>query len=131
MKQIVYRRLSFSSFIVHHSSFLLLSIQHSALSTHMTGKLKVLAWSDAVVAATGFGTVSRHVLAELHRSGRYHIDQLAINYHGEFFDTTKYPYQLSPARLLDPADAFGKAQLIRALTRSDYDILWILNDPDV
>jgi glycosyltransferase involved in cell wall biosynthesis len=130
MKQIDYRRLSFSSFIVHHSSFLLLSPQSSALSM-MTGKLKVLAWSDAVVAATGFGTVSRHVLAELHRSGRYHIDQLAINYHGEFFDTTKYPYQLSPARLLDPADAFGKAQLIRALTRSDYDILWILNDPDV
>jgi len=97
----------------------------------MNGKLKVLAWSDAVVAATGFGTVSRHVLDALHRSGRYHIDQLAINYHGEFFDATKFPYQLSPARLLDPNDAFGKTQLSRALTRGDYDILWILNDNDV
>jgi glycosyltransferase involved in cell wall biosynthesis len=97
----------------------------------MNGKLKVLAWSDAVVAATGFGTVSRHVLEALHRRGRYHIDQLAINYHGEFFDVSKFPYQLSPARLLDSTDAFGKSQLVRALTRGDYDILWILNDTDV
>lgn len=97
----------------------------------MSSKIKVLAWSDAVVAPTGFGTVSRHVLGELHRTGRYQIDQLAINYHGEFFDRDRFPFQLSPARLLDPGDPFGKTQLFRALSRGDYDIIWILSDPDV
>src|SRR5436309_5323544 len=94
----------------------------------MVAKLKVLAWSDCVFAPTGFGTVSRHVLAALYATGKYQIDQLAINYHGEFFDTSKYPYQLSPAKLLDPSDPFGGKQLLRALRRGDYDVLWILSD---
>src|SRR5437660_1649703 len=97
----------------------------------MAAKLRVLAWSDCVFAPTGFGTVSRHILAGLHQTGRYQIDQLAINYHGEFYDSAKYPYQLSPARLLDPADSYGNKQLIRALRDGDYDILWIINDPEV
>jgi len=97
----------------------------------MERKLKVLAWSDCVFAPTGFGTVSRHVLAALHATGKYQIDQLAINYHGDFFDTTQYPYQISPAKLLDRSDPFGKVQLIRSLQRGDYDLLWILNDPHI
>lgn len=97
----------------------------------MDRKLKVLAWSDCVFAPTGFGTVSRHVLAALHATGKYQIDQLAINYHGDFFDTAKYPYQISPAKLLDRSDPFGKVQLIRSLQRGDYDLLWVLNDPHI
>jgi len=97
----------------------------------MDQKLKVLAWSDCVFAPTGFGTVSRHVLAALHATGKYQIDQLAINYHGDFFDTAQYPYQISPAKLLDRSDPFGKVQLIRSLQRGDYDLVWILNDPHI
>jgi glycosyltransferase involved in cell wall biosynthesis len=97
----------------------------------MTGKLKLLAWSDSVLAATGFGTVSRHVLAELHKTGRYQIDQLAINYRGESFDANRFPYQLTPAHLLDPSDPFGRTQLIQALQRTDHDILWILNNTEI
>jgi glycosyltransferase involved in cell wall biosynthesis len=97
----------------------------------MTDKIRVLAWSDSVLAPTGFGTVSRHVLAGLHATGRYRIDQLAINYFGEFFDFADYPYQISSARLLDPSDPFGNRQLIRSLERGDYDLLWILNDINV
>jgi len=97
----------------------------------MTGKLKLLAWSDSVLAATGFGTVSRHVLAELHKTGRYQIDQLAINYRGEAFDASRFPYQLTPAHLHDPADPYGRTQLIYALQQTDYDILWILNNTEI
>jgi hypothetical protein len=91
-------------------------------------KLKILVWSDSVLASTGFGVVSKHVLKELHKTGKYEIHQLAVNYYGEFYDQTKYPYQLSPARLLDPSDPFGNKMLVRALQKEDYDILWILND---
>ncbi len=91
-------------------------------------KLKVLAWSDSVLAATGFGTVSKHTLSELYNTGKYEIDQLAINYYGDFYDRKKYPYQIVPARLLDPNDPFGNEMLIRNLQKKDYDILWVLND---
>jgi len=97
-------------------------------SGDMQQKLKVLAWSDSVLASTGFGTVSRHVLTAVHRTGRYQIDQLAINYGGEFYDQARYPVQISPAKLLDPNDHLGKLQLLRSLERGDYDVLWILND---
>lgn len=93
--------------------------------------LRLLAWSDSVLIPTGFGTVSRHVLAALHATGRYRIDQLAINYRGEFFDRDAYPYQLAPAGLLDPADPYGNRQLVATLARGDYDLLWVLNDVEV
>ena len=97
----------------------------------MNGKLKLLAWSDSVLAATGFGTVSRHVLAELHKTGRYQIDQLAINYRGESFDANRFPYQLMPAHLLDPSDPYGRTQIVQSLQQTDYDILWILNNTEI
>lgn len=91
-------------------------------------KLKVLAWSDSVLAATGFGTVSKHTLRELYNTGKYEIDQLAINYYGDFYDRQKYPYQIVPARLLNPNDPFGNDMLVRNLQKKNYDILWVLND---
>lgn len=94
----------------------------------MSEKIKLLVWSDSVLAPTGFGTVSRYVLEQLHTTGRFEIDQLAINYYGEFYDRKKYPYQISPARILNPSDPFGNEMLIRSLSSKDYDILWVLND---
>lgn len=94
----------------------------------MSEKIKLLVWSDSVMAPTGFGTVSRYVLEQLYATGKYEIDQLAINYYGEFYDTKKYPYQITPARILNPNDPYGNEMLVRALTRRDYDLLWILND---
>lgn len=95
---------------------------------HNSKKYKMLAWSDSVLASTGFGVVSKNVLKELYKTGKYDIDQLAINYYGEFYDTKEYPYQLSPAKLLEPSDPFGNRMFIRALQKNDYDIVWILND---
>lgn len=91
-------------------------------------KKKVLCWSDACIAGTGFGTVSKHVMRGLFDSGKYDIDQLAINYNGEFFNRETYPYQLSPARLQDPMDPYGTKTFIQMVAHGNYDFVWILND---
>lgn len=91
-------------------------------------KKKLLCWSDAPVAFTGFGTVSKYVISALQASGLFEIDQLAINYHGQFVNRELIPWQLSPARLLDPADPYGNKMFLRAISENDYDYIWILND---
>lgn len=91
-------------------------------------KKKILAYSDAVIAGTGFGTVAKHVLRGLYDSGKYEIDQLAINYNGEFFNRELYPYQLSPARLQDPNDPYGAKTFIQMVAQGNYDFIWVLND---
>lgn len=89
---------------------------------------KLLCWSDAPVAFTGFGTVSRYVIGALQATGLFEIDQLAINYHGQFVNKEQIPWQLQPARLLDPKDPYGNKMFLRALAENNYDYVWILND---
>lgn len=91
-------------------------------------KKKILCWSDSVTASTGFATVAKHVLRGLYDTGKYEIDQLAINYNGEFFDKNVYPYQLSAARLTDPKDPYGNRMFLQAIASGDYDFVWIMND---
>lgn len=93
-----------------------------------SNKLKVLCWSDNSLAGTGFGIVSRHVLTSLHNTGKYEIHHLAINHHGEFHDSNKVPWQVQPARLLDPKDPHGLKMFARTLAKNNYDIVWVLND---
>jgi glycosyltransferase involved in cell wall biosynthesis len=91
-------------------------------------KKKVLVWSDCVLASTGFGTVSKHILAALHATGRYEIDQLAINYFGDFYDKNKVPYCLVPAKLGNSNDPYGNQMFVNALLKKEYDIVFIIND---
>ena len=91
-------------------------------------KKKLLCWADAPVAFTGFGTVARYVISALQASGEYEIDQLAINYHGQFVNRDLIPWQMSPAKLLDPSDPYGNKMFLRAISEHDYDYIWILND---
>lgn len=91
-------------------------------------KRRVLVWSDAVCATTGFGVVSKYILKALHATGKYEIDQLAINYFGDFLDTQEYPYQLQAARLNNPKDPYGNQQFLDALTKKPYDLVFVIND---
>lgn len=93
----------------------------------MGKKLKLLAWGD-ICAATGFSNVMEHILRPLYDTGKYDIDVLGINYQGQFVDKEKYPYQLSPARLLDPQDPHGLKSFVRTIGSQHYDIVFILND---
>jgi len=97
-------------------------------STRPRRKQKVLVWSDSVTATTGFGVVSKHILNALYRTGLYEIDQLAINYFGDFYDKNKIPYCIVPSKLGNPKDAFGNQMFIDALRKKDYDIVFVVND---
>lgn len=89
---------------------------------------RILAWSDSAAAGTGFGVVSKHILGALHKTGKYDINHLAINFHGDFVDKDVIPWQQQPARLLDPKDPHGIKMFARTLVKGDYDIVWICND---
>jgi glycosyltransferase involved in cell wall biosynthesis len=91
-------------------------------------KKRVLAWSDSALAGTGFGVVSKHILTALHNTGKYEIHHLAINHHGEFHNSNIFPWQMQPAKLLDPKDPHGMKMFHKTLTQSHYDIVFVLND---
>ena len=91
-------------------------------------KRKVLVWSDAVTATTGFGVVSKHILRALHDTGKYQIDQLAINMFEEFADRDMYPYNLHAARLGDPKDPYGNQMFLDILVKYEYDLVFVIND---
>lgn len=91
-------------------------------------KIKVLCWGDAANAGTGFGVVSYNVLKTLYNTGKYDIDHLAINFHGDFVDKNDIPWNMQPAKLLDPNDPHGVKMFGRTLSKNKYDIVWILND---
>lgn len=91
-------------------------------------KIRVLAWGDAPTANTGFGTVSKYVLSAIQSTDQFEINQLGINYHGDFVDKNEVPWQLVPSKLLDPKDPHGIKMFHRAIMKDDYDIIWVLND---
>ncbi len=94
----------------------------------MAIKPKLLMWSDSVLPSTGtgFGTVSRYVAQALYP--HFDIDQLAINYNGEFYNREEFPIQISPAKLLDRNDPYGNQMFINNILTGKYDYVWIMND---
>ncbi len=98
-------------------------------------KIKVLAWCDSPTVATGFATVSRNILKSLAKTGKYDIDVIAINYHGDWYDQNIHPYRLYPAKSPLSDDIHGRERLVSALMNKDltmrgpWDIVFTLNDP--
>ena len=71
-------------------------------------KTRVLAWGD-YACSTGFGTVMKNIMSELHKSGQYEIDVVGVNYDGGPYDTNKWPdiinsmiYELAKPNHLPP-----------------------------
>lgn len=91
-------------------------------------KKKLLAWSDSAIAGTGFGVVSKHVLMALHKTGKYDIHHLAINFRGEFTNPDDVPWQQQPAKLMDPRDPHGMKMFIKTVAKGNYDLIWVCND---
>lgn len=92
----------------------------------MSRKPKLLVWSDWFGVGTGFGTVSKHVIQAL--IPYFEIDQLAINYNGEFFDREIWPVQVVPARLNNAQDPYGLQMFADSVLTGKYDYVWIMND---
>jgi glycosyltransferase involved in cell wall biosynthesis len=93
----------------------------------MDKKINLLIWGDFPLY-TGYGTVVRNIFLPLYKTGKFEIDQIAINYHGDFFEKEVCPWQVTPARLLDPQDPYGTQMFINAVQKKDYDLIWIIND---
>lgn len=91
-------------------------------------KKRILVWSDSCLATTGFGIVASHIMKALQATGRYEIEQLAINHFVEFWDTKQIPYSISPARLRDPRDPYGKRTFLDLISKRQYDFVFIIND---
>ncbi len=90
---------------------------------------RVLAWSDAPNAGTGFGNASRYILKALAATGQYRIDHLGINYPGSFQDPQDIPWMVIPSRLRDNSDPAGTRLFLEHVQSGNYDYVWILNDP--
>jgi len=88
-------------------------------------KIKVLAYCDAPTCATGFGTVSRNIFEALHRTGRYDIDILGINYWG---DPHEFPYRIWPTGTNQDKDPYGRKKVCAMIPNMDFDLLFFLQD---
>jgi len=97
-------------------------------SSNSLKRKKILCWSDSCTCTTGFGNVSRHIYKALYDTGLYEINQLAINFFGEFYDKEAYPYVIIPAKLNDPKDPYGCKMLLSSLKNQDFDYLFVIND---
>lgn len=88
-------------------------------------RIRVLAYCDSPTCATGFGTVSRNILAGLYNTGRYAIDILGINYWG---DPHGYPFRVWPTGTNQERDPYGRKKVFGMIPKMDYDLLFFLQD---
>lgn len=92
---------------------------------------KVLWYGDSPLCATGFAQVTRNVLKQLHKTGLFDIDILAINFDGSPYNHEEFPYKIHPATSgirSDYTDLMGRKKLLDMLDRRNYDIVIFLQD---
>lgn len=89
---------------------------------------KVLAWSDAINAPTGFGRSAKHVLMALHEAG-HEIIHLAVN--SDASSATDSPFKVyTPVDR--QGDAYGLQMLPEILQQEQgLDLMWSTFDPEV
>lgn len=95
-------------------------------------KARILAYGD-YCCSTGFATVMSNILRELHATGKYDIDVVAINYDGGPYDTEKFPGNVWPAisalRQQGPyGDLHGRQVFLDMISQRDYDAVFIVQD---
>ncbi len=94
----------------------------------------MLLWGDSGTSATGFATVIRHLVRGLAATGRYEIDQIGINFTGDYYDRVEHPCRIYPALGAGYRDVFGRDRLLKVLAGEDkalpgpWEILFTLQD---
>lgn len=102
-------------------------------------KIRLLVLADSPTSATGFAQVSRNILNRLAKTGKFAIDVIGINYHGDYYDRDKFPYAIYPAMPQGWADMYGRDRVTAALTGGQekyglvpgWDIIFTIQDPFV
>jgi glycosyltransferase involved in cell wall biosynthesis len=91
----------------------------------MKNKIKILFYGDAPTVATGFGTVTRNILDGLHKTGKYDISVLGVNYWG---DPHEFPYPIWPIGV-GSRDPYGRQRSFDMMQRDfDFDVLFLFQD---
>lgn len=95
-------------------------------------KIRLLLWAD-YACATGFANVAGNIMRELHKTGRYEIDVVGINYSGDPYDENKWPGHIYPAMpgilMQGPyADVYGRQRVLDRLGTGEYDVLFMIQD---
>jgi glycosyltransferase involved in cell wall biosynthesis len=95
-------------------------------------KIRVLAHGD-YVANTGFGTVMRNIIKNLHDTGDFEIEVVGINYDGDPYDTDMWKGRVYPALKSSAAekvymDVFGRQRVLDLLAANVYEVLFIIQD---
>ncbi|MFC1999184.1 glycosyltransferase family 4 protein [Chloroflexota bacterium] len=108
------------------------SVQHMmGTPTKATGgvelkKIKLLGFMDDPQVHSGFGEVSRAILAYLHSTGKYDIHICALNWNGDEHDKEEFPYRYYHVT----TDLRGLERTGNMIEKVEPDCVFILNDPD-
>lgn len=90
--------------------------------------LRILYVGDSPTVNTGFGTVSKNVLEQLHKRG-HEISLLAVNYYGDPYDGPPLPYKIWPGDKGNMDMVYGYAKLWWIEKKVKPDLIFMLNDP--
>ena len=96
-------------------------------------KVNLLLYGD-YCCATGFAQVLGNIARELHATGKYNIDVIAINYSGDPMDAEKWPgnvYPAMPGGLMNAGaygDVYGRQRLLDLMGSGKYDVVFMLQD---
>jgi len=96
-------------------------------------KINLLLYGD-YCCATGFAQVLGNIARELHKSGKYNIDVVGINYSGDPYDEEKWPGRVFPAMPGSMAnagpygDVYGRQRLLDLMGSGKYDVVYMIQD---
>lgn len=96
-------------------------------------KTKLLLFGD-YCCATGFAQVLGNIARQLHRTGKYDIDVIAINYSGDPYDQEKWPGNVWPAMpggMMNAGaygDVYGRQRLLDLMGSGRYDVVYMIQD---
>lgn len=98
----------------------------------MNNKIRILYYGDAPTVATGFGTVTRGILTNLHKTGKYDIKVMGVNYWG---DPHEFPFPIWPIGIgsttsAGQPDPFGRRRSFDMMMSPDieFDVLFMIQD---
>lgn len=93
-------------------------------------KYKVLVWCDTPCCNTGFGTVSRNILSNLYKTGRFDFEIVGINHEDTYYDREKFPYKIHAPNMYRyvTSDPYGLAILESLVQTNKYDLFFAIND---
>ncbi len=92
----------------------------------MAEKIRLLFYGDAPNVATGFATVSRNILTNLHNTGKYEIMVLGVNYFG---DPHEFPFPIWPIGI-GGKDPYGRQRAADMMRNQEFqfDVLFMIQD---